>query len=176
MPLLNNTILEELTMDNQYSILSYKYQTLKVRLEALENIVESLGIGGGYGPQVDPSPEDWGRNLTPLKPSIKPKWSWPPVADPAPQDWMNVRLVDVIRNLGGGAVDPSPEDLGKISLKDAISGVKIPEQIWDPAPDDIRRMGVVELKNTLASLKDTKVKVTSLEKMVNEQIKELNTK
>jgi hypothetical protein len=102
------------------------------------------------------------------------------IVDPAPDDTVRHRpdifqtgLLELIRRWGGGTTDPAPEDLANVRLIDVIrQGVHIPHihQPGDPGPDDIARLSRQEVEAQIHQVNAEKVRLQSLEKLLNERL------
>lgn len=117
----------------------------EVTLESLDAIYVGDVIGIEPGPVVDPAPHDVGRWVR-----IDPRLISLPIpqpGDPSPVDRVravpNLKLVEAVAKLSGKkAGNVTPEDLGKVTVRDLILNLSEGPQV-DPAPLDWGRFAAL---------------------------------
>jgi hypothetical protein len=136
-----------------------QYAQLHDRLTLLESIIEHLiaggELGGASGPFTDPGPEDFGRaRLAGVFGGRRP-----PIGDPAVFDL--ARLRDL-------ATQP---EFANMKVADLLRRIR--PQPGDPVPEDIHRFNIAELEEQIHRLAAQRIRLDSMEKMLNERLAEL---
>ena len=132
-----------------------QYAQLHDRVSLLESVIEHLIGGGGYGgwpgPNVDPGPEDFSRTRT-------------------------AGVFGIHRPHG----DPAVYDLARLAMQPEFANMKVADllrrirpQPGDPAVEDINRFNVAELEDQVNRLAAQRIRLDSMEKMLNERLAEL---
>lgn len=70
-------------------------------------------------------------------------------------------------------IDPSPDDWGRWGGYYGWRTVPVPVHVGDPPPPDISRLSRAQLQVSLESIKAQRIRLDTMETMINQQLKEM---